>query len=268
MIDLIINYNFLQNALLGAVLASIACGVIGAIIIEKNLVMMSGGIAHASFGGVGMGYFLEIEPIIGALFFSILSSLGVGFIKRRTNTDSNTLIGMFWTVGMALGILFINFTPGYPPDMNSYLFGDILTISKFDLLVMLLLDLLIIFIIFSFLNYWRSYLFDEEFIEVLGINVKFMDYLLFVLIACTIVVLIKVVGIILVLALLTAPAAVAKLFTYNLNKMILGAVFLGIFFSITGLYFSYQFSLASGPCIILVAGMVYFIIVLIKRYNM
>ena len=144
MINAILKYSFLRNALFSAFLASVACGIIGTIIVEKKLVMMSGGIAHTAFGGVGLGYFLNIEPIIGALIFSVASALGITTIKRKIGTDSDTLIGMFWSVGMALGVLFIALTPGYPPDMNSYLFGDILQVTNIDVKIMLILNLIIV----------------------------------------------------------------------------------------------------------------------------
>ena len=141
MIEALFSYTFIRNALMSAILASIVCGIIGTIITQKRLVSMSGGIAHASFGGIGLGYLLGIEPIIGGLIFSTLASLGISTIKRRTNTNADTLIGMFWSVGMALGILFIALTPGYPPDMTSYLFGDILTVSSPYIKMMLILSL-------------------------------------------------------------------------------------------------------------------------------
>ncbi len=257
MIETVIRYTFIQNAIYAAVLASIVCGIIGTIVIEKKLVMMSGGIAHTSFGGIGMGYFLNIEPIFGALIFSILSSITVATIRRRTDTNSDTLIGIFWAMGMAIGILFIAFTPGYPPDISSYLFGDILTVSKLDLKLMIILDSLVVFIVVSLFNNWKAFLFDEEFSFVIGIRTDILEYLLFILIALTIVVLIRVVGVILVIALLTAPPAIARLFTYNLKKMILTAILLGMIFSLLGLWISYFFNIASGATIILLAGATY-----------
>lgn len=264
MIEAISKYTFLQNAIYSAFLASIVCGIIGSIIIEKKLVMMSGGIAHTSFGGIGMGYYLNIEPIIGALIFSILSSITIAGIRKKTGTNSDTLIGIFWAMGMALGILFVAFTPGYPPDISSYLFGDILTVSKFDLTVMILLDILVIFVIVAFFNYWKAFLFDDEFTSVLGVETRIFDYTLFIIIALTIVVLIRVVGIILVIALLTVPSAIAKLFTYNLKKMMGLAILFGMFFSLAGLWLSYQFNIASGATIILLAGISYIITIIIK----
>lgn len=253
MIDAIFKYTFLQHAIIGAVLASIICGIIGTIIVEKKLVMMSGGIAHAAFGGVGMGYFLKIEPIIGALIFSVVSSFGIVEIKRRLKVNTDTIIGMFWSLGMALGIIFISLTPGYPPDISSYLFGDILTVSKVDLYIMAGLDSVVIFIVIAFFNNIKAYLFDEEFSKVVGINVKLMEYIVFLLIAFSVVVLIRVVGIILIIALLTVPPTISKIFTRNLKKIMGLSILFGVSFSLLGLFISYKIHIASGASIIIVA---------------
>lgn len=265
MIELIFSYTFMKNALLAAVLSSMVCGIIGTIIVEKKLVSMSGGIAHTSFGGIGLGYLLNFEPIIGGLIFAILSSLGVSIIKRKTKTDSDTLIGIFWSVGMALGIFFIALTPGYPPDMTSYLFGNILTVSDLYINIMLVLSVIIIITVASIFNYLKAYLFDEEFIRVLKINTIMLEYILFILIALSIVILIKVVGIILVIALLTIPPAAAKLFTYNLKTIMILSSILGIVFSITGLFLSYEYNIPSGATIILFSVIGYFVLNLMKK---
>ncbi|SKC81185.1 metal ABC transporter permease [Maledivibacter halophilus] len=265
MIKGLFKYAFMQNAFMAAILASIVCGIIGTIITQKKLVSMSGGIAHASFGGIGLGYLLGIEPIIGGLLFSVLASLGISTIKRKTNTYSDTLIGIFWSFGMALGILFIALTPGYPPDMTSYLFGDILTVSSLYVKIMAVLSFIIIFSIASIFNYWRGYLFDEEFMETLGVNTLALEYILFVLISLSIVILIKVVGIILVIALLTIPPAISKLFTYNLKKMMLLSTLVGAVFSIMGLFISYQYNIPSGATIILLSVIGYFIASFISK---
>lgn len=259
------NYTFIQNAFISAVLASIVCGIIGTIIVEKRLVSMSGGIAHASFGGIGLGYLLGIEPIIGGLIFSVLSSLSISNIKRKTNTNADTLIGIFWSVGMALGILFISITPGYPPDMTSYLFGDILTVSSLHIKFMLVLSIIIVFFIIGIFHYWKLYMFDEEFAKVLGISVLTLERLLFILISLSIVILIKVVGIILVIALLTIPPAIAKLFTYDLKKIMIISSLLGVLFSISGLIISCQYDIPSGATIILLSALGYFVITIATK---
>lgn len=265
MIDAILKYTFLQHAIIGAILASIICGIIGTIIVEKKLVMMSGGIAHTAFGGVGMGYFLKIEPIIGALIFAIISSFGIVVIKRKSRVNTDTIIGMFWSLGMALGIIFISLTPGYPPDISSYLFGDILTVSKMDLYIMAILDFIVIFIIIAFYNNLKAYLFDEEFSMVIGINAKLMEYIVFLLIAFSVVVLIRVVGIILVIALLTVPPAISKIFTFNLRKIMELSILFGVVFSLLGLFISYKLHIASGASIIIVAVGTYITFIIITK---
>lgn len=265
MIRALFEYAFLQNAVLSAVLASIACGIIGTVIIERKMVMMSGGIAHTAFGGVGMGYFLKIEPIIGALVFSVLSALGIAAMNRRTKTHTDVLVGIFWSMGMALGVLFIAFTPGYPPDMSSYLFGNILTVSKMDLKMMLVLDVIIAASVILLFNILKAYMFDEEFTATLGINTACIEYLLFVLVALTVVVLIRVVGIILIIALLTVPPAIAKQFTYNLRNIMLVSIALGIIFCLSGLWISYELGIASGASIILLSGFGYVAVSIARR---
>ena len=267
MIDAILNYQFMQNAFFAAVLASIACGLIGTIIVEKKLVMLSGGIAHTSFGGIGLGYLLNIEPIYGALGFAVTASLAIASIRRKIGTGSDTLIGMFWSLGMALGVLFIGFTPGYPPDISSYLFGDILTVRRMDVWLMGALTIFMVLAISSLFNYWKAYLFDEEFLRVLGVKSTLLENFLFIMIALAIVILIRVVGIVLVIALLTAPPAAARLYTDDLKKIMGLAVVFGLIFSFSGLTFSYYYDLPSGAVIIITAALFYFGSVAVKGRN-
>ncbi|MCI1930310.1 MAG: metal ABC transporter permease [Clostridia bacterium] len=264
MIKALFEYQFLQNALFSGILASIVCGMIGVIIVEKKLVMMSGGIAHTSYGGVGLGYLLGFEPIIGAFIFSICAALGIGYIKRKGGVHSDVIIGLFWSLGMALGILFIALMPGYPPDLSSYLFGNILSVTKANLYLIIILTFIVTIIIISLYNDWKAYLFDEEFASIIGIKTVFLDYLLLILIAMTVVVLIRVVGIILVIALLTAPAAMAGLLTDDLKKRMIYAILLGIVFSIAGLWISYEINIASGAAIVILSVVSYFVSYMVK----
>lgn len=257
MLKALFEYNFLQNAVISAILASIACGIIGTIVIEKRLVMMSGGIAHTAFGGIGLGYLLGIEPIIGALIFSIGAALGIATIKRKTNMNTDIPIGLFWSAGMSLGILFIALAPGYPPDMSSYLFGDILTVSRSNLLVILALDIVVVVTVASLFQAFKAYMFDEEFSTVIGIHTAFIEYLLFILIALAVVVLIHVVGIILIMALLTAPPAIARFITHDLKKIMTYAIILGIILCLSGLWISYTLNIPSGAAIVLLTSLTY-----------
>ena len=208
---------------------------------------------------------LGFEPILGAFGFSIIAALGISYINRKSKTNSDTLIGMFWSVGMALGILFISLIEGYPPDMTSYLFGDILTVSDTSITLMIVSNIIVIVSIVSLFNYWKTYLFDEEFAKILGVPTLFLENFLFIMIALTIIVLLKVVGIILVIALLTIPPAIAKLFTYDLKSMMFISMGLGIIFTILGLFISYAFDISSGATIILLSALTYFLVASVKK---
>jgi zinc transport system permease protein len=264
MIKALFEYQFLQNAVLASVLASIVCGIIGVIVVEKKLVMMSGGIAHTAYGGIGFGYLMDFEPIIGAFIFSIAAAIGIGYIKRKGGERSDVIIGLFWSLGMALGIVFVALMPGYPPDMNSYLFGNILSVTKLDLYLMFVLTFVAMLIIIMLFNDWKAYLFDEEFATIIGIKTAFLEYLLLILVAMTVVVLIRVVGIIMVLALLTAPAATAGMLSSKFKNRMIYAVIFGALFCMTGLWISYELNIASGATIVILSVICYFFTYVIR----
>lgn len=250
----LLQYEFIRNALLAVLLASIACGIIGVYVVVKRIVFISGGIAHASFGGVGLGYFLGVNPIWGIIPFSILSALVMGLVSKRTRIPEDTAIGILWALGMSLGIVFIGLSPGYAPDLFSYLFGNILTVTSVDLIIMLILDLVIIMVVFLFYKEFLALSFDDEFATVVGVPTVKLYFLLLCLIALTIVVLMKVVGLIMIIALLTIPAAISKQYTSNLKKMIFISILLSAIFGLGGLWLSYQLNLASGATIVIVSG--------------
>lgn len=262
----IFQYEFMQRAFIAAVLISVACGIVGTYVVIKRIVSLSGGISHAAFGGVGLGYFLGINPVLAAIPFSILSAVGIGIINQRVKVSEDTAIGILWSVGMALGIIFINLTPGYAPDLFSYLFGNILTVSNSDLFIMLILDLIIAATVFLFQREFLAISFDEEFSKVVGMHSEFIYMLLLSLVALNVVVLIKVVGVILIIALLSIPAAISKQFTHNIKKVMFFSVIIGIVLNIIGLFLSYTFNLASGATIILVLGTAFIIFSLLKKY--
>ena len=206
----ILHYEFMQNALIAGLLAAVACGIVGVYVVVKRIIFISGGIAHASFGGIGLGYLVGISPVIGALIFALASALGIGYITRRTRLPEDTAIGVLWAIGMALGIVFIGLAPGYAPDLFSYLFGNILTVPASDLLLMLILDIAIIAVVVVFYKEFLALSFDEEYSTVIGVPVEFLYLLLLGMIALTVVVLLRIVGMILIIALLTIPAALAR----------------------------------------------------------
>lgn len=250
----ILTYEFIRNALLAGLLASVSCGIIGAYVVTKRIVFISGGIAHTAYGGIGLGYLLGINPILGALGFTILAAIGMGIVNHKSAQRSDTLIGVMWAVGMALGIIFVSLSKGYTTDLMSYLFGNILLVPIGDIQFLTILNIIILIIVFALYEEFKAVAFDEEFAEAAGLNVKLLNLVLLVLIALTVVVLIRAVGIILVIALLTIPAAIAGRLTSSLVKMMLIAVGLGIFFTSGGLFLSYIFDLPSGATIILLAG--------------
>jgi len=263
----ILQYDFVRNALIAGALASVACGIIGTYVVVKKLVSMSGGIAHSAFGGIGLGYLLGINPVIGAMIFTIPAALVMGTLSRKTRLPEDTAIGILWALGMALGIIFIGLSPGYAPDLFSYLFGNILTVPDTDLVLMAVLDLAIVSIVIALFKEVLALSFDKEFGRIAGVPVELLYLILLCLIGLTVVTLIRVVGIILVLALLTIPAAMARQLTDNLKKMMVLAVLFSIVFTLCGLALSYILNLASGATIILFAGVVFMVYLGISRYT-
>jgi len=250
------QFEFMRNAVLAGLLASVACGVVGVYVVMKRIVSMSGSIAHASFGGIGLGYLLNFSPVLGALVFSLLSALTMGLVTRRTRLPEDTATGILWALGMALGVIFIGLSAGYAPDLMSYLFGNILTVPSGDLYLMAALDLIILALTAAFYKEFLLLSFDEEFGTVVGMPVNGLYMLLLCMVALTVVVLIRVVGMILVIAMLTFPAALARQFTHNIKKMMMLAVLFGMLFAFGGLWISYILNLASGATIILLSGLV------------
>ena len=251
MLDLL-QYEFMRNALYAGLLASLACGIIGTYVVVKRIASISGGIAHTSFGGIGLGYYLGISPVLGAVFFTLASALTMGMVTRRTKIPEDTVIGVLWALGMALGIIFIALTPGYAPDLFSYLFGNILTVPFSDLMLMVALDAVILVLVLTLYREFLYISFDEESSTVMGIPTEVIYLLLLCLIALTVVVLIRVVGVILVIALLTIPATTARQFTHSLRNMMALAVLVGAVCTVLGLWFSYLFDLPSGATIVAV----------------
>ncbi len=265
MIEAFLRYEFLQNAVVISVIAAFMCAFIGVVSLEKKTIMLSGGIAHASYGGVGLGYLLGIEPMIGAAAFAIGSAFVIGYIDRKAKRGSDFATALLWSFGMALGIVFISLMPGYPPDIDSYLFGSILTVTKMDIYISLPIALIIGLLFIVFFNDWKSYLFDSSFASILGIKTLLLENLLLLMTALTVVVLIKATGIILVIALLSAPASCASLISKSLKGRIIKAFLFGIAFCLSGIALSYEFSVPSGASIVFVAVITYFSLFIGKK---
>jgi zinc transport system permease protein len=248
---------------MAGVLASVAGGIIGTYVMVRRMVSISGGLSHAAFGGVGLGYFLGFNPILGALGFGLLAGVGVGLAYRRLSSGLDTLIAIVWAVGMALGMIFIAMTPGYAPDLTSYLFGSLLLVPRDYLYLVAVLDLVIVVVVVLLFGDLRAVAFDEEFAQVVGEPVEPLFLTLLGLTALAVVTLIQVVGVILVIALLSLPAAIARQWSDSLQQMMVLATFVGAFCITAGLFLSYWLSDAfgleapTGPLIILLAASAY-----------
>lgn len=262
----IFQYGFMRNALAAGVLVSIACGIIGTYVVINRIVFLSGGIAHAAYGGIGLGYLLGINPIIGAILFSILAALGMGSVHRKTGQRSDTIIGVMWAVGMALGIIFLDLSPGYKADLMSYLFGSILAVPNSDLIIMLILNLIILIVVVLYFKELQAISFDETFAFVVNVPVDRLYLMLVTMIGLTVVMTMRIVGLIMVIALLTMPSAIAGLFVKDMKRMMIVSVLLSILFTFIGLLLSYYLNLTSGATIILVSGSAYFISFLIQNF--
>lgn len=256
----LLNYPFFVNALLAAVLSNITCGFIGAYIVSRRIVFISGGISHTSFGGVGIAYYLGINPLLGAAVFSILSAVGIEIFSRKSELREDSLIGMMWSFGMAVGIIFIFITPGYAANLMSYLFGGILTVSSTEIFLMgSLASVVVLFFVLLFKEI-LFVAFDEEYARSQGIPVLAINVVLISLVALTIVFNIRVVGIILVISLLTIPQATANLLTKSFKHLILYSIGFGMLASLLGLLVSYFLNIPSGAAIIFIAILIFILL--------
>lgn len=261
----LIQYTFFQHALLAALLTAVSCGITGTYIVSKRIVFISGGITHTSFGGIGIGYFLGINPLLGAAVFSLLAAFGIEYMSEKSKVREDSAIAIMWSFGMAVGIIFIYLTPGYAPNLMTYLFGSILTVTRSEILLMILLAAIIslFFIIFHKVILYIT--FDPDFAKTRNIPVQTFNYLLIGLVALTIVMSIKVAGIILIISLLTLPQTTANLFTNKFRTIILLSVIIALVGSIGGLLVSYALDIPSGASIIFLLVLLYLIARVIKK---
>ncbi len=263
-LDVLINQSFMQNAVIIGLLASVACGIMGTYVVVRRIVFISGGISHTVLGGMGIAYYYGHNPIHGAVVSALAAALIIGFVSVYYHEHEDTLIGALWAVGMAVGLLFIYKTPGYNVDLMSYLFGNILMVKGESIRVLAYLDALIIVSVVVFYKRFLAVCFDEEYSQLQGVGVVGTYLLLLCLIALTVVILIQVVGIIMVIALLTLPAATARYYAHSLVQMMVLASILGAVFTTTGLVVSYQPNLPAGATIIVIAGIAYLLATILK----
>ncbi len=257
------HFEFMRNALASGLLASIVCGIIGTYVVVNRLAFLSGGIAHAAYGGIGISFFFGLPYVVGTLGFTLGVSLVIASVTLHARHRADTIVGVLWALGMAVGVILIDLAPGYNVDLMTYLFGSILTVPMGDLEIMLVLTIVIVAIVMFFFNDLLAMSYDEEFARVRGVPVGCLHYLLLAMIALSVVMIIRVVGLILVIAMLTIPPYIAERYVKSIGAMMILSVALNVLFTVVGLWLSYSFDLSSGASIILVAGCGFFLSLLL-----
>lgn len=260
-----LHFEFMRNALAAGLLASVICGIMGTLVVVNRIVFLSGGIAHAAYGGIGLAFYFGWPYMLGTLGFSLAAAMLMAAVSMRAKHRADTIIGVIWALGMAMGIILIDLTPGYNVDLMSYLFGSILSVPGSDLVMMLLTGVLITFLVAYYYKDMLALSYDEEFAKIRGVPVKTLYFTMIAMLAVTIVMVIQVVGLILVIALLTIPPFIIERHANSLLQMMVGSSLLGVFFTIAGLWLSYRYNLTSGASIILVAGVAFLFSLIIER---
>ena len=261
----VLQFEFMRNALMAGLLTSVICGIIGTFVVVNRIAFLAGGIAHAAYGGIGLAFFLGLPYIVGTLGFTLFAAMIMAAVTLKAKERADTFIGVLWAGGMGLGVILLDLTPGYNVDLMSYLFGSILAVPKSDLWQMLVMCLSVGLIVIFFYNDFLAMSYDEEFAQLRGVPVKGLYFLLIGMIALSIVMIIRVVGLILVIALLTIPPYIAEKYAQSLRMMMLISTLLCCIFTMTGLWLSYIFNLTSGATIIMVAVSAFFISFLLQH---
>lgn len=260
-----LQYDFMQNALFAAVLVSISAGIIGSLVIVNRITFLAGGIAHSAYGGIGLAIYLGLPILFGATVFAVINAIVIAALTLRKRNRVDSLIGIMWAFGMAIGIVFVDLTPGYNVDLMSYLFGSIIAVSSDDIFYLALIDVVIVVSVLLFYKQILAVSYDSEFASLRGISIKFFYTLILVLSALSVVAAIKVVGLILVIALLTIPTYLAEIFAKKLSSMMIISTLFAAFFSIMGLVVSYFYDISSGASIIMVGVTTLLIVKLFRK---
>ena len=237
----------------------------GTLVVVNRIVFLSGGIAHAAYGGIGIAFYFGWPYLVGTIGFSLAAAMVMAAVSLQSKHRADTIIGVIWAVGMACGIILLDLTPGYNVDLMSYLFGSILTVPASDLWIMLVMGIVIAGLVIFYYQDLLAMSYDEEFARIRGVPVRALYFLLIGMLAVTVVMVIQVVGLILVIALLTIPPFIVERHTKSLIQMMIGSSLLGAVFTVSGLWLSYAFDLTSGASIIMVAGIVFFLSLLVER---
>jgi len=259
-----LSYTFIQNAIIAGILVSIITGIIGSLIVVNKMVFLSGGIAHSAYGGIGLSIYFRFPMLISTSIFSVFISFLIAMLTYQKRENLDTIIGLTWAMGMSFGILLVDLTPGYTSDLMSYLFGSILAVNSGDIIFMSILLGAIILILLFFYRDILAVSYDNEYAKLRGIKTKFFYTLILILSALSIVIAIKIVGLILIIALLTIPIYISQKFCTTLSSMMIYSGFFSMIFTLLGLTISYNFDLSSGPSIILVSSICMFSIIIIK----
>lgn len=255
----ILSFEFMQHAAIASILVSLICGIIGSLIVINRMVFIAGGIAHGSYGGIGLALYLGIAPLLGASLFALFLGGIIAYLTHKNNARLDSLIGVLWAFGMAFGIIMTDLTPGYNVDLMSYLFGAILSVSSDDLLYMGFIFVMVLaFVLFNY-KQLIAMSFDAQFAKLRGVNTTLLYTLLILMIALSVVMSIRAVGLILVIALLTIPPYMAEKLTTSIQGMMILSSFLSVVFCFIGLLLSYYLNLSAGAAIILVATSAFFI---------
>lgn len=253
-----LQFEFMQNALFAGLFASLICGIIGSFVVVNRLVFLTGGIAHAAYGGIGIAFYFGIPYLFGTIGVSLLSALLMTAVTLKAKSRADTFIGVLWAVGMATGVILIDLTPGYNADLMSYLFGSILAVPAADIWWMVALGAATLFLTVYFYRDMLAISYDDEFARLRGVPVNLLYFLFIALVALAIVFIIRVVGLILVIALLSIPPYIAEKYARSLRMMMVISVILSVVFNMTGLWLAYAFNLTSGATIIMVAAAGFF----------
>ena len=259
----LLTYDFLRDALIAAVLSAIACGIVGTYVVARRMVFLSGGITHASFGGIGIAYHYGLNPIGGALVFAVLSALGVEWASAKGKIREDSAIGIVWSVGMALGVVFIFATPGYAPNLMSFLFGDILTVSRSNIIGLAALDGVLLLVMLLLGRQIVFAAFDREFARSQGVRVDALLTLMTVLTSVAIVLSIRIVGIVLLISLLTIPPVIAGCFTKSYMKITVWSSVLALVGNVVGIYVAYKMDFPVGATTIILLSITLFIVKLL-----
>jgi zinc transport system permease protein len=258
-----LQFEFMRNAVIAGFFASLICGIIGSFVVVNRLVFLAGGIAHAAFGGIGIAFFFGIPYMLGTLGFSLIAAMLMTTVMLKNKTRADTFIGILWAVGMATGIILLDLTPGYNVSLMSYLFGSILAVPDSDIWWMIALSIVTLSAGVFFYRDLLAISYDDEFARLRGVPVNLIYFLFIGLVAVSIVIIIRVVGLILVIALLTIPPYIAEKYSRSLAQMMVFSTLLAILFNLSGLWLAYTYNLTSGATIILVEAAAFFISMII-----